>query len=181
MLSKSIRYASNFPIVVKTGSTSFNELLKCCIEFIIFQQRSDRLCKLQRATQVLYRIVFNSSQTGFVSSSSVVENFQFSNSSQQQAQRLPAVSSELWYCRCLVLGNKAFTVLVFRALGFSTTDYGYPCAYSCQVIMPFLRENVFNKTRRGHKRSSGRKRYYFQLFKHPPRVAAARVLRDNPP
>ena len=42
----------------------------------------------------------------------------------KQAQRLPAVSSELWYCICLVLGNKAFTVLFFRALGFSTADYG---------------------------------------------------------
>ena len=29
------------------------------------------------------------------------------------------------------------------------------------------------------KRSSGHKRYYPPQFKHPPRIAAARVLRDN--
>ena len=29
------------------------------------------------------------------------------------------------------------------------------------------------------KRSSGHKRHYPPQFKHPPRVAAARVLRDN--
>ena len=105
-----IFYARKFPTVVKTGSVSFNELLKCCMEFLFFQQWSDRLRKLQQATHVLY-------------------TFSFSNSSQEQASRLLAVSSQLWYCICLVLDNEAFTPLVFRALGFSTTDYGYPCAY----------------------------------------------------
>ena len=42
----------------------------------------------------------------------------------KQAQRLPAVSSEIGYCICLVLGSKAFKVLVFCAIDFSTMDYG---------------------------------------------------------
>ena len=42
----------------------------------------------------------------------------------RQAQRLLAVSSELWDYICLVLGGIAFTVLIFCVLGFSATDYG---------------------------------------------------------
>ena len=131
---------------------------------------------------MLYRKFPKSSQTGFVSYSSIVEGFHTSNISQEQAQRLPIVSSELWYCICLVLGNKAFTVLVFCALDFNTKDYDYPCAY-LQLLGYFAisERKCFTRHFAGIKRSSGRKRYYPPQSKHPPRVAAARVLRDYTP
>ena len=53
LYARSIGYAISFSTVIKTGSVSLNKRLQCCREFSIFQQRSDRLISLQRATQVL--------------------------------------------------------------------------------------------------------------------------------
>ena len=87
---------------------------------------------------------------------------------------------------------------------FSTTDYCTVELASAAKLTQYSlrgREIIFYMTHRGHthraykfskwsewdqtivllKRSSGHKRYYPPQFKHPPRIAAARVLRDNPP
>ena len=77
---------------------------------------------------------------------------------------------------CLVLRSKAFTVLFFCVLRFSTIYYGIILRLQLTTfpLLPSLRENVFHKTRREYliltestldqsavvvKRSSGRKRY----------------------
>ena len=91
MLNSSIRCAINFPTVVKTDFASSNELLDFSVSIL----------------QTTY---------GYLLVQASYSQFdQFF----KQWSRLPAVSSELWYCICLVLGRKSFTVLVFRALGFS--------------------------------------------------------------
>ena len=57
------------------------------------------------------------------------------------------LSNKLWYC---------IIVLIICALGFSTN------AYPCRIFLGYFAisgENVSRKTRHGHKRSSGRKRY----------------------
>ena len=100
MPKKSIRYASIFPTVVNTGSASFNELLN-------FSGNSLQAIYGYLLVQVSYS-----------------QFDQFSKQQSRQAHRLSAISSKLWYCICLVLGSKAFTVRIFRALSFSTTDYG---------------------------------------------------------
>ena len=76
----------------------------------------------------------------------------------------------------------------------SATDY---CTIELISAAKFIHyslqgtEAIFNVTHRGHlilpesqshviiKRSSGHKRYYPPQFKHPTRIGAARVLRDN--
>ena len=102
----------------KRGFGSFNELLKCCrifptevgkkgfasfselfkpsvVEF--FQQRLDRLCKLQQTPQV-FRKQFTGHLRLYACSRELQSIWFIFNSSQEQAQRLWAVSSELWYC-----------------------------------------------------------------------------------
>ena len=63
-------------------------------------------------------------------------------SCQEQAEGLPAISSELSYCT---------TVLIICAFGTNGTLRGY--------FATSLGKRFAHKTHRGHKRSSGRKRY----------------------
>ena len=88
-----------------------------------------------------------------------------------------------------------FTVLVFRALDFSTMDYGmilriqvFTVAISKAKHFSQDTSRVFKPTKSISdqsnvvvKRWSGLKRYYPPPFKSLPRIAAARILRDNPP
>ena len=163
MLNRSIRYAINFLTAVKTSSARFNELL-------IFSGSSLQATYGHLLVQASY------SQTN-----------QYSKQRSGQAQRLPTVSSELRYCICLVQGSKAFTVLVFRALGFSSTDCGMILHLqlldyfaisegkrldtSWALILNTYR--VYNQSTVVAKRSSSHKQYYPLQLKHPSRIAAA--------
>ena len=99
-----------------------------------------------------------------------------------KARRLLTVWSKLWGYIRLVLGGKAFTVLFFRALGFSTTDYGM---IVCLQLLGYfaisegkrfsqeasraliLTESKSDQSTAGVKRSSDRKGHYPTQFKHP--------------
>ena len=154
-----IRYASNFPTVVKKG-----------------------LRKLQRATQFFRKQFYRPPTTicWFRQPTFNLINFPKGG---QTGSVIPAVSNELWHCICLVLGGKAFTVLVFRALGFSATDYGMIQRLrpqrSLHSTLCGQREVIFRTTHSGYthkvygllrehsiKRSNGHKRYYSPQFKH---------------
>ena len=94
--------------------------------FRLWQKK--RVRKLQRATQ-FFRTQFT---LRLSACSSELQSIRpIFNSSQEQAQRLPAVSSDLWYCKCFGLSNKAFTVPFFRAFKFQCKGLRlHPYAYA---------------------------------------------------
>ena len=151
--ARSIRNAIDFSTVIKRRDfASYHELLESCIEYFPKAVR--------QASQAT------------TSYSSAVENFLIAI---RQTLRLPTVSSELWYCKvsCSVTKLLQYVLSVQRTMATS--------AYTLLGYYTISEGNVFHQTRRGHMRTSGRKRYYPPQFKRPSRYAVARVLKDNPP
>ena len=155
MLNRSICHARYFPTVVKTDSASFNELLD-------FAGSSLQAAYGHLLIQASYS-----------------QSDQFSIHRSRQAQRSSPVSSELWYCICLVLGSKPFAALVFRALGLSTTDYGI--ILRMQLLGYFAISEGKRFSQKTSRASSGRAVVNSITFTtHPPRIAAVRVLNRKP-
>ena len=103
----------------RTGLVSFNERFKCCTFFISV---------VRQASQATTRYSCN------------VKNFP---TAVRQASKLPAVSSELWYCK------------VSRSVSVQTVTP----AHTLLGYFAISGESVFHKTHCGHKRSSDRERY----------------------
>ena len=117
------------------------------------------ICLFRRATANLINFP-NTSQTGLVSFNELLKycrefSFQY---------------NRLLYCRACGR-SKAYTVL-FARKGKS---------FFARHIHLMLTESTSDQSIVVVERSSNHKRYYPPHFKHPPQIAGAQVLRENPP
>ena len=136
-------YARIILYAIEVSTAVRERALQASIELLkVFKHRPPTAaCLIERVAGDLINFQAVVKKRGFTSFDeliiSIVDNFQFFNSSQEQAYRLPAVSSELWYY---------ITVLIICALGFSTN--GYPCPYVARLFCYLLGKRFSQDTSR---------------------------------
>ena len=120
------------------------------------------ICQFKRATVNFIKFP-NNGQTGLVSFNELLEC----------CRELSLQYNGILYCRACVR-SEAYTVLFARK--------GTPFfSYDIYADILILTESASDQSSVVIKRSSSQKRCYPPQFKHPPRTATARVLRDNAP
>ena len=126
-----------FTNIGQTGLVSFNELLKCCIKILFFQQRSERLCKLLMKCCREFSLFQQQSRTG----SEITGCFERTMILYMPRARHQSYHSTFFKC--------------FR-FQYNGLRLPLPSAYLQLLVffLPFLRENVSQDTSRA---SSGRR------------------------